>query len=761
MLWAGCGWNRPFLFMHRLTRSVVLAICVAGVAHHAFSTGDWMPRTVLDEGGKRVLETPEFFWELECRRIAQEFTPVEKRIAATVPEDPNAVDGGRGVQTEFTTRIDKEEFAAAIKAGEVKVADTDAALKQFADAREVINSADEQSTAPLPEEPASEFADYHRGALAFNKQQSKEAVDLWNALLARPATERKHRTLWATFMLGKRALRDSDFEGAKGFFQKTRQLAKEGFTDSLGLAAESYGWEAYCELELGHAKEAARLYLTQLASGDASAVPSLKFLVPDRMVAVFGDGGDTTEADVTIKKAYGVDSVEAALAMAAADPVLRRLVTAHILAVGVDMEYTDAGMKPRPVRQSVWLAAIEKAGVKTTPDAENLGWVAYSMGRYADAARWLKLSSGESSSALWLQAKLALRDGKVKESTGFFSQAIKALPKNEDLEASLLSGEELMPSTASRGDLGTVLLAGSEFVQALDAFIAADLWEDAAFVAERCLTTPELLDYAKLHFPNPSKELSDEESAKLSEQEFRARDHNDRFRGLVARRLVREDNYQLARTYFDAGNQKLLDEYTTTLAKAFDEKAGKPERARLLFRAAWMARHKGMELMGTEAGPDSASDRGSITTGDMAMVRLTGKTYAVEDMDDAEEEKPKPVAFVLPVSVEEKKRLTATKLNPERRFHYRHVAAGLAWKAAALMPDGTEETADVLNTAGNWLKDKSQKSADRFYQALERRCSKTKIGQEAVKKHWFTDSTGPWSTEESARDQAAEAASQN
>ena len=50
--------------MYRLTRSVGLAIIVAGVASQGFSTGFWMPRTVLDEGSRRVLETPEFFWEL-------------------------------------------------------------------------------------------------------------------------------------------------------------------------------------------------------------------------------------------------------------------------------------------------------------------------------------------------------------------------------------------------------------------------------------------------------------------------------------------------------------------------------------------------------------------------------------------------------------------------------------------------------------------------------------------------------------------------
>ena len=107
-----------------------------------------------------------------------------------------------------------------------------------------------------------------------------------------------------------------------------------------------------------------------------------------------------------------------------------------------------------------------------------------------------------------------------------------------------------------------------------------------------------------------------------------------------------------------------------------------------------------------------------------------------------------PVRFTLPVTKEEKKRLQATKLVVERRYHYRHVAAGLAWKAAALLPDNSPEAADVLNTAGNWLKAKHEKQADRFYQAIEKRCPKTEIGKQAVAKHWFVDDTGPWSDAE-------------
>jgi hypothetical protein len=452
-----------------------------------------------------------------------------------------------------------------------------------------------------------------------------------------------------------------------------------------------------------------------------------------------------------------VESAVAALDKAAADPLLRRLVTAHVLAIRVDMQGDGTDNNPKPERQVHWLAAIEKAGVKDATDAEHLGWVAYSMGRYADAARWLKVSTGKSCAALWLKAKLALRDGNVKDSAALYAEAVRLLPSNETLENSMTYGDELPPKTSAFGEFGTVLLARSEFVKALDAFRDAGLWEDAAYVAERCLTTKELLDYTRQHFPNAVPELTDKERESLTYEQQQEHGYGNIFRSLVARRLVREDNYKLARTFFEPPMQKVLDEYTAALARGANEKQTKKERARSLFHAAWIARYSGMELMGTLAGPDSSSNEGMTSDGDLAMVRLTGKTHMIEDEEEGADEAPKPVKFAIAVTTEEKKRLAATKLNPERRFHYRHVAAGLAWKAALLMPDGAEETADVLNTAGCWLKNKNEKAADRFYQAIERRCPKTEIGKEAVKKHWFPEVGGPWSGEETAREEADKA----
>ncbi len=106
----------------------------------------------------------------------------------------------------------------------------------------------------------------------------------------------------------------------------------------------------------------------------------------------------------------------------------------------------------------------------------------------------------------------------------------------------------------------------------------------------------------------------------------------------------------------------------------------------------------------------------------------------------------KATKLSIPATVEEKRRIARFKPRPDARYHYRHVAAALAWKAAELLADGTEELADVLNTGGLWIKNRDEKSADKFFQAIERRCPKTKIGEAVLTRHWFVeDLRGPWS----------------
>src|SRR5439155_12539014 len=112
------------------------------------------------------------------------------------------------------------------------------------------------------------------------------------------------------------------------------------------------------------------------------------------------------------------------LKAAAQDPLLRRLVTAHILATAsardISFEESNQAAVNRCAR---WLAIVTQTKLGQAEDAEYLGWVAYNNGDYKGAARWLELSKGDTSAAWWLRAKLQRRDGKLVEAAKSMAQS--------------------------------------------------------------------------------------------------------------------------------------------------------------------------------------------------------------------------------------------------------------------------------------------------------------------------------------------------
>jgi hypothetical protein len=277
--------------------------------------------------------------------------------------------------------------------------------------------------------------------------------------------------------------------------------------------------------------------------------------------------------------------------------------------------------------------------------------------------------------------------------------------------------------------------------------LKGQLWEDAAFVAERVLTTTELKQYVDA-LPNtePSKE---------------GEDYNKKLRYLLGRRLVREDRYADAKQYLPTPYDKVLEKYVKALQDGANEKLSKTERAHAWFTAAWLARYDGMELMGTEGAPDAFAESGDFEMPDLAKERRSGTYQTIaydkegnESSDENGNPKMKSVPATLKASAREIQRLNTNKISPDIRFHYRLIAGALAMKAAALLPDNSEEVADVVNQAGIWVKDRDEKVGNRYYQVIDHRCPKTKIGQADRAKHWFIDQQGPWST---AQQQAHEA----
>jgi hypothetical protein len=767
-----------------LVMGALAAFTLVVAVQRAHATGFYGPQLYLDEGGRNLSLSPEFYWDLEVTRLAKNFKPAEKRVPLRYPEDDSTTEGEQPDKkfrdeagAKMTADADTQDFAAAIQEGRIKPDDSTAATAQHAAARNYITSANDTSPGPLPEEFASEFSDYHRGALAYRQGKWPEAKAAWETLLKRPAEERHYRSVWAAFMLGKTALKQNDFATAVKWFEATRDFAKNGFADSLGLAADSYGWEGRSELKQGHPENAAKLFLTQLALGDKSAIVSLKALVPDRpMVDSFINYGPASEEDASQwteerQKAEAEKTLEA-LKAAAKDPLLRQLVTVHILATQSDPTLIEEETYENPQdlakrvnRCARWLSIITDARIEQVENADYLGWVAYVNGDYKGAERWLQLADQNTPAALWLSAKLLRRAGKLDEAVvamqhaqqiistadGYAGWALMGDPAEyrdfRFVTESGFAGEHWPFANSASGDLGALQLEQARFTPALETFFKnavtdsgdlGGLWDDAAFVAERVMSTDELKMFVDRQ-PVPSGTPQNGGDFPIV-----------RLRYLLGRRLVREDRYAEAASYLKSPYDKVLAAYVSALEAGANEKLSKLERAKAWFKAAWLARHDGMEIMGTEGAPDGFSTGGDFEIPDLAKQQLTGVWELIKYNDKAGEQTKTSVPIFLKPSKEELTRLAKTKTSPDLRFHYRVIAAALAVKAAALLGDNTEELADVLNTAGSWVKDRDEKLGDRYYQILKTRAPKTKIGRLALAKHWFVNETGPWSEEQAA-----------
>ena len=643
-----------------------------------------------------------------------------------------------------TADSDMKDFDAALKEGRIKPSDSAKATHKEARDAIAANSA-------LPAEFESEFADYHRGARAYQNKQWDEARKAWENLLSRPDQDRHYRTVWAAFMLGKIGLKTSDFPTAVQWFERTREFAKSGFADSLGLAADSYGWEGRAEWKQQHPEKAAPLFLTQLTLGDPSAIVSLKAVIPDREptegLVNYGPEPDTTSTPSEDQKRAENQEAIAKLKVLAKDPLLRRLETAHILATAPSPDSSSlAESGPAPVNRCArWLTIIKEANIRQVEDAEYLGWIAYENADYKGAAHWLELSKGDSPAAFWLRAKLQRRAGKLADAANNMARAVELLksspaysPKGTSDERSNVyeiypEGPEWGFGQSASGDLGGLRLARGDFVQAFDALFKGKLWEDAAFMAERILTANELKQYV--------------DSLPPTEKPKEGQDYNAKLRYLLGRRLVREDRYTEANQYLSPPYGKVLERYVKALQDGANEKLSKTERAHAWFSAAWIARYDGMELMGTEFAPDGFSQEGEFEIPDLAQERRAG-VYEKVSYSRTGDQKTTKAPLVLKPTPKEIQRLSANKITPDIRFHYRLIAGALAMKAAALLPDNSEELADVVNQAGMWVKDRDEKTANRYYEVIDHRCAKTQIGRNDMTKHWFLDQEGPWSKAE-------------
>ena len=103
--------------MKQVARFGLLILALPCCVHDTDATGYFGPTVYLDQGGKNVDASPEFYWELEVKRLAREFHPVEKLVRPTKKET-QADEDPRAIRSQDTAEADLKDFADALQAGD-------------------------------------------------------------------------------------------------------------------------------------------------------------------------------------------------------------------------------------------------------------------------------------------------------------------------------------------------------------------------------------------------------------------------------------------------------------------------------------------------------------------------------------------------------------------------------------------------------------------------------------------------------------------
>jgi tetratricopeptide (TPR) repeat protein len=677
--------------------AALLCLAVSG-----YACGPFFPNRLTAEGDGAVLRTPVGCFESEIARIQLPGLSEFKAVSA------------EGDYRTQTTDADIDDLAQALIDRHVPESQRTTIIRQIRTIRgQLVAHGNQMNTwrhdsgdtsqsdlslkrvldlPPIPKGLPSEFSDYLQGAILYRTGDKAKAISTWHGLLQRPRKQRHYRSTWAAFMIGKSVL-TSDPARSIESFEYVRQLARDGFRDSLGLAASSLGWQARVHLNQRQFDKAIELYLVQFVSGGSTAPTSLR-----------------------LASSAALRAGPKALQAVAKNERTRRVLTAYVISRGGRF-YSP----PADIAQE-WLAAIEAASVPLAHEADRLAWAAYQAGHIEMARRWLAISPEDSDMAGWIRAKVLLREGKIEEATQQLAQLVRRFPTTsaplrlhelDDLSVSYRPGTDSMARRV-RGELGVLKLVRRQYVESLDALLQGGFWEDAAYVAERVLSADELKRYVDRACPTAAPDLSPGADANARSRQC------DDIRYLLARRLTRSGRWKEARPYYPAPWQFRLDAYIQAIRKGHDKTYSQSERAAFLWDAASRARKDGMELLGTEVAPDWFVHEGRYVRHPVSDVRGQAGTDKVTAS-----------------SLDERSRLQQTQVAPNARFHYRYVAASHAWQATQLMPDRSADTAYKLCLAGSWLKDGDPQAADRFYKALVNRCGNTELGKEADRIRWF------------------------
>lgn len=609
----------------------------------ALACGPDFPLRLLDNRSQSLAELPEGNFRFEISRLGQAIAGLKVVNDALHSGDAAEYAEQRDYAEQADLTAPQQELVKR--------------LRGLTDAHEV-----QAQGASLP----SELVLYLAGAVAFSAGDHGLAAEYFRKVLALPAEQRRLRSTWAAYSLGRALFAQSTetnaspdlLAQARKAFEQARQLSIDGFSDPLELGVASLGEEARVARTAGDWNSAIELYATQNRHGSGVGYTSLKLLV----------------ADLTAMP-------EAQLTPLLEGKAVQQLITASLIS-RLGWSFGD-----QPPAEQKLIKLLQASTRGSLDNADRLAAMNYQQGDYASARAFLE-HAGDGGLAWWLRAKLAMRDGDRSAAAAAYAKAARAFPQDEswgERRTPDWAFETLEPKCRVEGESAILALQRGDYLQAFDQlYRSKDIyWFDAATVAERVLTVDELKQYVDTQVPAPPA-LSQQDRDNYVPLPVAAK-----LRNLLGRRLLREERYDEAVAYFDSETLQQKAKWYGELRHDAASKWWPSKRAFAYFNAATMARFHGMDLLGYEMAPDYAT---------------FGGNYSLESV----ELKVGPL-----VADEEVKRQQASAAQPDLRYHYRYVANDLASRAADHLPHTSQAFAAVLCAATGWNPGQAEKSA--FY----------------------------------------------
>jgi tetratricopeptide (TPR) repeat protein len=642
---------------HRIVIAALVGLAGIGTA---FACGPFFPWQLLDDRAATLSDAPVGLGFMSQLR---NLVPAPQGTLKTVEHDEYSDER----QSE-ARKVEQEELASNAWRPLVANPPTQAQFAAKLKAARAAGTADQAlaAGAGLP----TAVAEYIAGAVAFNDHKFDVALSHFQAIDRLPSDQRRLREVAAAFMQGRTQRELGDFAAARTAFQAARARALAGAPDPIGLGVASLGEEARLDLmaadlvqpkggfspsDEDHANaaqlvgRAVRLYAEQAARGSTIGRLSLR--------------------DVAAMLASNPDMLEKVIG----DLQIRRVLVAYCIANDNDTEWDDAINGPRDdASANVIASLLAQPDPAAGEDVDRLAMLAYQTGHYDDAEKLI--ATTDRALGLWVRAKLSLRRGDRPAAIRDWAAALTA------------AGSDFEPAakTRLRGEFAVAQLSDGQYRQSLELLfpVAKTYWGDVAYVAERVLTIEELKAFVDGLPPPKAKPSTGDDDVSMVADPLRE------IRTLLARRLMRAGRLDDALAYFPAPAEKAA-KYRATVADSRPTWWWRRiSRAEATFNVAMLTRRQGLELLGTEGPPDEAALDGNFPAG-------IGQSNPQGNRRD-------PSTLV---SDDEAARFAASAPKPDRRFHYRSVAADYAMASAQLLPHGSQAYAATLCWAARFAKD--------------------------------------------------------